>query len=154
MKKIISHLVLLLFSASLFACGNPPNSASNPSKMKIEDWKDVKTDTAYFASGCFWCVEAIFQSVHGVKEAISGYSGGESKNPSYQAISSGQLKHAEAVQVIYDPMKVDFSSLLDVFFGSHDPTTLNRQGPDRGPQYRSIAFYQNEKELSLNQRQN
>ena len=101
---------------------------------------------AYFASGCFWCVEAIFESVEGVKEAHSGYSGGKTKNPNYNQIGYGNTGHAEAVEVIYDPKVVSFKTLVDVFFGSHDPTTLNRQGPDRGTQYRSVAFYQNDTE--------
>lgn len=104
---------------------------------------------AYFASGCFWCVEAVFESVVGVEEVISGYSGGELKNPTYRQVASGQTKHAEAVEVFYDAEIVSYSTLLKVFFGSHDPTTLNRQGPDRGPQYRSAIFYQNEEEKQL-----
>lgn len=97
--------------------------------------------TAYFASGCFWCVEAIYEEVKGVKEVISGYSGGEIQNPTYEQVSSGRTKHAEAVEVYYDPEEVDYATLVRVFFGSHDPTTLNRQGPDRGPQYRSAIFF-------------
>ncbi len=105
--------------------------------------------TAYFASGCFWCVEAIFQSVKGVEEAISGYSGGKIKNPNYRLVSSGATQHAEAVEVYYDPDVVSYETLLEVFFGSHDPTTLNRQGPDRGPQYRSAIYYQTSEEKEL-----
>ncbi|MEZ4809183.1 MAG: peptide-methionine (S)-S-oxide reductase MsrA [Allomuricauda sp.] len=101
-------------------------------------------ETAYFASGCFWCVEAIFESVKGVEEVYSGYSGGTEKNPTYEQVSYGLTHHAEAVEVYYDPKVVSFTQLVQVFFGSHDPTTLNRQGPDRGAQYRSIAFYKNE----------
>ena len=103
-------------------------------------------EKAYFASGCFWCVEAIFESVSGVGDVISGYAGGTEKNPTYEAVSRGLTSHAEAVMVPYDPSVVSFETLLAVFFGSHDPTTLNRQGPDRGAQYRSITFYQNDKE--------
>lgn len=106
-------------------------------------------ETAYFASGCFWCVEAIFESVKGVKEVISGYAGGTQKNPTYEEVSYGKTDHAEAVEVYYDPKEVSFTQLVQVFFGSHDPTSLNRQGPDRGRQYRSVAFYKNEKEKSV-----
>ncbi|NER12201.1 peptide-methionine (S)-S-oxide reductase MsrA [Leptobacterium flavescens] len=113
-------------------------------KEAIQDLS--KYETAYFASGCFWCVEAVFESVKGVKEVISGYSGGTEKNPTYEKVGRGLTSHAEAVEVYYDPKVVSFNTLVRVFFGSHDPTTLNRQGPDRGPQYRSIAFYKNEKE--------
>jgi peptide-methionine (S)-S-oxide reductase len=94
-------------------------------------------------------VEAIFESVQGVEEAISGYSGGTEKNPTYREVSYGRTTHAEAVAVYYNPDEVSFSELLTVFFVSHDPTTLNRQGPDRGTQYRSIAFYQNDVERQL-----
>ena len=107
---------------------------------------------AYFASGCFWCVEAIFESVIGVEEAISGYAGGHTLNPTYQTIGTGKTGHAETVAVYYDPEKVSFNTLLTVFFGSHDPTTVNGQHPDYGTQYRSIAFYTNdvEKQLIIN----
>lgn len=106
-------------------------------------------ETAYFASGCFWCVEAIFESVKGVKEVISGYAGGTQENPTYEAVSYGRTDHAEAVEVYYDPKEISFTQLVQVFFGSHDPTSLNRQGPDRGTQYRSIAFYKNGKEKNI-----
>lgn len=104
---------------------------------------------AYFASGCFWCVEAIFESVHGVEEVISGYSGGEAKDANYEAVSAGYTKHAESVEVYYDPKVIDYKTLVKVFFGSHDATTLNRQGPDFGKQYRSIVFCQSEEEHQI-----
>ena len=106
-------------------------------------------ETAYFASGCFWCVEAIFESVKGVKEVVSGYSGGKEKNPTYEDVGYGRTTHAEAVEVYYDPKLVSFETLVKVFFGSHDPTTLNRQGPDKGAQYRSISFYKNDSEKKI-----
>ena len=108
-----------------------------------------KDKVAYFASGCFWCVEAIFESVEGVREAVSGYAGGNTINPTYQKIGTGTTGHAEAVAVYYNPEKVSFKTLVDVFFGSHDPTTKNGQHPDYGSQYRSIAFYTNEKEKQI-----
>ena len=112
--------------------------------------QDLKQyETAYFASGCFWCVEVIFENVRGVAEVISGYAGGTEENPTYEQVSYGKTTHAEAVEVYYDPEKISFTELVQVFFGSHDPTTLNRQGPDRGPQYRSIAFYKNETERKI-----
>lgn len=101
---------------------------------------------AYFASGCFWCVEAIFESVKGVEEVISGYAGGTETNPTYEQVSYGRTGHAEAVEVYYNPEVISYFELVQVFFGSHDPTTPNQQGPDRGRQYRSIAFYQTEEE--------
>ncbi|WP_291868776.1 peptide-methionine (S)-S-oxide reductase MsrA [Maribacter sp.] len=106
-------------------------------------------ETAYFASGCFWCVEAIFESVKGVKEVVSGYSGGKEKNPTYEDVGYGRTTHAEAVKVYYDPKVISFTALVQVFFGSHDPTTLNRQGPDKGAQYRSVAFYKNDSEKNI-----
>ena len=106
-------------------------------------------ETAYFASGCFWCVEAVFESVKGVKEVVSGYSGGKEKNPTYEQVGYGRTTHAEAVEVYYDPKVISFETLVKVFFGSHDPTTLNRQGPDKGAQYRSIAFYKNDSEKKI-----
>ncbi|SNR70768.1 peptide-methionine (S)-S-oxide reductase [Maribacter sedimenticola] len=108
-----------------------------------------KYETAYFASGCFWCVEAIFESVKGVKEVISGYAGGTQKNPTYEQVGYGKTDHAEAVEVYYDPKEISFTQLVQVFFGSHDPTQLNRQGPDRGRQYRSIAFYKTEEQKKI-----
>ena len=99
---------------------------------------------AYFASGCFWCVEAVYESVNGVTEVINGYAGGHSENPTYQLSNTGRTGHAEAVEVLYDPTVVSFSTLLEVYFGSQDITQVNGQGPDNGSQYRSIIFYQNQ----------
>ena len=104
---------------------------------------------AYFASGCFWCVEAVYESVKGVSEVINGYAGGHSDDPTYQASNTGRTGHAEAVEVIYDPTVVSFSTLLDVYFGSQNVSQVNGQGPDRGSQYRSIIFYQNEAQKAL-----
>ena len=111
-----------------------------------------KYKTAYFASGCFWCVESIYENLKGVKEVNSGYSGGKTTDPTYRQVMSGRTGHAEAIEVIYNPSEITFKTLVNVFFGSHDPTTLNKQGPDRGTQYRSIAFYENsiEKEIIEN----
>ena len=128
------------------------NSRQSAEKTAIKtvNTEDLdKLSKAYFASGCFWCVEAIYESLRGVEEVISGYSGGEIKNPTYQQVSSGRTKHAEAVEVYYDPEVVDYATLVKVFFGSHDPTTPNRQGPDRGPQYRSMIYYQSDSEKQI-----
>jgi peptide-methionine (S)-S-oxide reductase len=108
-----------------------------------------KFQTAYFASGCFWCVEAIYESVEGVKEAESGYTGGKIKNPTYEDVCGGNTGHAETVKIYYDSSKVSYKDLLRVFFNSHDPTTLNRQGPDSGTQYRSAIFYSNQTEKEI-----
>ena len=117
--------------------------------QKNKTLQDNTLKKAYFASGCFWCVEAIFESIDGVEEAISGYAGGTSKNPTYKQVSYGLTDHAEAVEVYYNPNTVSFEQLVYAFYGSHDPTTLNRQGPDRGTQYRSIAFYTNKEEQEI-----
>jgi peptide-methionine (S)-S-oxide reductase len=122
---------------------------ATPEKVMLSATELQEYETAYFASGCFWCVEAIFESVKGVKEVVSGYSGGPEKNPTYEQVAYGRTRHAEAVKVYYDPEVISFQKLVQVFFGSHDPTSLNRQGPDRGAQYRSIAFYTNETEKKI-----
>ncbi len=104
---------------------------------------------AYFASGCFWCVESIYENLNGVSKVDSGYSGGFTKEPNYNQVMSGKTGHAETIEVIYDSNIIDFKTLVKVFFGSHDPSTLNRQGPDVGTQYRSIAFYKSENEQKI-----
>lgn len=133
----------------MVSCANSNEENKTKKTQQTVELQNPNLKAAYFASGCFWCVEAVFQSVKGVKDAVSGYAGGESKNPTYEQVSSGNSKHAEAVKVIYDPLQIDYETLLKVFFGSHDPTTLHRQGPDRGPQYRSIAFYQTDAEKKM-----
>jgi peptide-methionine (S)-S-oxide reductase len=151
--KITTFAIFLLFSTSCQSIQKKEDSKVEKetkktiAKLAQEDLD--KYETAYFASGCFWCVEAIFESVKGVKEAVSGYAGGTEENPTYQQVGGGMTSHAEAVEVYYDPKVISFTQLVQVFFGSHDPTLLNRQGPDRGPQYRSVAFYQTEEEKAI-----
>ena len=146
-------LQITLFSILVFTAISCQSKTK--SHQKIETIAEVtpgelqKYETAYFASGCFWCVEAVFESVKGVKEVVSGYSGGKEKNPTYEDVGYGRTTHAEAVEVYYDPTVISFETLVKVFFGSHDPTTLNRQGPDKGAQYRSIAFYKNDSEKKI-----
>ena len=143
MKEMTLLISLFIFNACNLIT---PKPVDNKSQLWTPPSISQGMGKAYFASGCFWCVEAIFESVEGVQEAHSGYSGGKTKNPTYNQIGYGNTGHAEAVEVIYDPKVVSFKTLVEVFFGSHDPTTLNRQGPDRGTQYRSVAFYQNDTE--------
>ena len=154
----VSFLVLTLLMVTSCKSNTKENNSqpakevaqkSAPEYVKPSPQELQKYETAYFASGCFWCVEAIFESVRGVKEAVSGYAGGTEENPTYEMIGNGRTLHAEAVEVYYDPEVISFTELVQVFFGSHDPTTLNQQGPDRGTQYRSIAFYQNEQEKNI-----
>ena len=102
------------------------------------------TEKATFGSGCFWCTEAVFQQLRGVKSVQSGYSGGEAPNPTYDEVCTGRTGHAEVVQITYDPAAISFDELLKVFWQTHDPTTLNRQGHDVGTQYRSAVFYHND----------
>ena len=145
MKKMksfftISGVLVILFLLSF-------SSTTSSDIPTIEQGKELKI--AYFASGCFWCVEAIFESVDGVEEAVSGYAGGSTTNPTYNSIGTGTTGHSETVAVYYKPSKVGFKTLVEVFFGSHDPTTKNGQDPDYGSQYRSIAFYQTPSEKSV-----
>ena len=111
----------------------------------------AKLDTATFGGGCFWCTEAMFAELKGVASAVSGYSGGTVKNPSYKEVCAGTTGHAEVIQVVYDPTIISFAQLMQVFFLTHDPTTLNRQGNDIGTQYRSVIFYRNEEEKRIAQ---
>jgi peptide-methionine (S)-S-oxide reductase len=110
----------------------------------MEHEKGIETIT--LGAGCFWCTEAVFSLVEGVEKVIPGYSGGHVENPTYEQVSTGETGHAEVVQVTFDPEEVSLDEILDVYFSSHDPTTLNRQGPDVGPQYRSIILYHTEEQ--------
>ncbi len=149
MKNIIPLFILaLLFSCQNTAQVNSEQQAvinAEPVKVPLKNGKA----RAYFASGCFWCVEAIYESIKGVEESISGYSGGHTKNPTYAASNTGRTGHAEAVEIIYDPKIVSFETLVDVYFGSQNVTQVNGQGNDRGPQYRSIIFYQNDAQKQI-----
>lgn len=108
-----------------------------------------KYHTATFGAGCFWCVEAVFQELQGVQQVVSGYAGGATENPTYQQVCRGTTGHAEVVQIMYDPDIISYQDLLDVFWRTHDPTTLNRQGADVGTQYRSVIFYHTEEQKTL-----
>jgi peptide-methionine (S)-S-oxide reductase len=145
--KIFKSIFWALFFLVLISCFGFTDKKT-PQNQSI-DISNQELSVAYFASGCFWCVEAIFESVIGVEEAISGYAGGHTLNPTYQTIGTGKTGHAETVAVYYDPEKVSFDTLLTVFFGSHNPTTVNGQHPDYGTQYRSIAFYTSDVEKQL-----
>ena len=146
--RFIKPLFAITFFLLLISCfGFSNNQETKEEKITYIPNNDTKI--AYFASGCFWCVEAIFESVKGVEEAVSGYAGGETNNPTYQSIGTGRTGHAETVAVYYNPKKVSFETLVTVFFGSHNPTTKNGQHPDYGSQYRSIAFYETEAEKQI-----
>ena len=149
MKHILSVLAIFFF----LSCRD--NAQANPKQQNVINAKPVEVPMengkarAYFSSGCFWCVEAIYESVKGVDEVINGYSGGHTKNPTYEDSNTGKTGHAESVEVIYDPNVVSFATLVDVYFASQNPTQVNGQGPDHGSQYRSIIFYQNEEQKQI-----
>jgi peptide-methionine (S)-S-oxide reductase len=148
--KYISFLFIAVAIALLSCTPKLENSTEEQKKQPVAK-KILKEglSKAYFASGCFWCVEAIYESVIGVEESISGYSGGHTKNPTYESSNTGQTGHAEAVEILYDADVVSFATLVDVYFGSQNVTQVNGQGNDRGSQYRSIIFYQNEDEKKI-----
>ncbi len=118
-----------------------------PVQMNIENGMEVAT----FAGGCFWCTEAVFLELDGVKKVVSGYIGGKTVNPTYKDICTGETGHAEAIEITFDPEKITFGELLEIFFATHDPTTINRQGNDVGTQYRSEIFYHNDEQKSLSE---
>jgi peptide-methionine (S)-S-oxide reductase len=119
---------------------------SKPMKDQPASDKPAATQRITFGGGCFWCIEAVFQRLKGVKSVASGYAGGQVDNPTYKQVCEGDTGHAEVVQLEFDPSQVSFDTLLHVFWAAHDPTTLNRQGPDRGTQYRSVIFYENDEQ--------
>lgn len=149
----MKYFHLLFISVFTLACASNPQAQSElqsssytvePASFTTEQ-KDA-LQVATFAGGCFWCTEAVFEQVKGVKSVVSGYAGGEQPNPTYEQVAAGQTDYAESIQVYYDPEVVSYGELLEVFFGTHDPTQLNRQGPDIGKQYRSEVFYHNEQQ--------
>lgn len=147
----------LSFSAFIIlACSANTNDTANNTTADSTITTEISqnsqnVDTVYFAGGCFWCVEAAFEQIKGVKEAVSGYAGGKMANPTYKEVSYGRTDHAEAVMVVYYPEVITYQTLLDIFFTAHDGTQLNRQGPDVGKQYRSAIFFTNETEKQLAQ---
>jgi peptide-methionine (S)-S-oxide reductase len=143
MKKTIITLGMFFLLA---ACSQ---SQTLNIPVKESDTPSPHEAIADFAEGCFWHTEIVFQSLVGVRDAVSGYAGGTDKHPDYEKVSSGTTGHAETVQVYYDPSRISYETLVKAFFASMDPTELNRQGPDEGTQYRSIAFYRNDQEKKI-----
>src|SRR5687768_3381666 len=148
--KLRSIYFLPVFLIAMAACMPKTEKIKTETKrttvnLAPQDEESVAT----FASGCFWCVEEVYESLLGVREVVSGYAGGQAEDANYDDVSAGRTDHAETVQIYYDTAIISFAQLTDAFFSSHDPTTLNQQGPDRGRQYRSIAFYRNEKEKQV-----
>ncbi len=152
-KYLLLFLSISLLSLPMACQSNGKNKEAESVAQKeltpVEVRSEDGFERAYFASGCFWCVEAIYESVKGVQESISGYSGGHTENPTYEASNTGRTGHAEAVEIIYDASIISFSDLVDVYFGSQNITQVNGQGPDNGSQYRSIIFYQNAKQKEI-----
>ena len=141
MKRNWNRLIGLGLLIAGSAAGLPQNmNANEPPKATNT------TELATYGGGCFWCVEAIFQRLDGVKSVASGYAGGKKENPTYKEVCGGDTGHAEVIQIEFDPKKISYAQLLDVFWQAHDPTTLNRQGADRGTQYRSIILYHDDRQ--------
>jgi len=111
--------------------------------------QETSLEVATFAGGCFWCIEAVFREVDGVEQVVSGYTGGRTSNPAYQQVCTGKTGHAEAIQLSFNPSRISYREILEIFFSVHDPTTLNRQGADVGTQYRSAIFYHNEQQKAI-----
>ena len=141
MKKLFIKISLQIFIIFSFAIAT----------QKGEQMMGNNLEKATFGGGCFWCVEAVFERIDGVSDVISGYAGGHTKNPTYYEVTSGKTGHAEVCQITFDPAKISYDELLDIFWQAHDPTTLNRQGNDKGTQYRSaIYFHNNSQQKSVN----
>jgi peptide-methionine (S)-S-oxide reductase len=139
----MNKLFLLVLCFSIAFAGCTAKTQSTKMKASLMNTMIDKVDTATFGTGCFWCTEAIFEELKGVLKVTSGYSNGHVDNPTYKEVCDGETGHAECVQIIYEPEKISFDELLEVFFQVHDPTTLNRQGADVGTQYRSAIFFHN-----------
>lgn len=139
--------LLLLFTSCQSATEKQQVNQTDAFSAALQDTTGMAVAT--FAGGCFWCTEAYFERLKGVEAVISGYAGGEEQNPTYRQVSYGETGHAEGVQVHYDPEQITYKQLLEVFFATHDPTTLNKQGPDIGKQYRSVIFYTSPEEKRL-----
>jgi peptide-methionine (S)-S-oxide reductase len=143
--SFLAALVLFVF----FACNASSGNVKHTEVAKPDTTQYGALDTATLASGCFWCVEAIFESLKGVKEVESGYAGGQTQNPTYEAVCSHTTGHTETVQIYYDPKIISFETLLEVYFGSQNPTQVLGQGPDNGDSYRSVIFYRTEAEKMI-----
>lgn len=137
----------LVSAGLLLASGcNQPGVQSTAFQSQLINTGNMPTDTATFGAGCFWCTEAVFERLNGVLKVTSGYSGGNRVNPTYEEVTAKNTGHAEVTQIVYDPTVISFDELLEVFWQTHDPTTLNRQGADVGPQYRSVIFYHSDEQ--------
>jgi peptide-methionine (S)-S-oxide reductase len=145
--KLLIYSVMMLLASTCNTTETKSKQAINTEAIQVASENGMKR--AYFASGCFWCVEEIYEGVKGVKESISGYSGGHTENPTYEDSNTGRTGHAEANEIIYNPKIVSFKTLVNVYFASQNIGQVNGQGPDNGSQYRSILFYQNDIEKKI-----
>ncbi len=144
MRRILNiSSLMILIAANIIGCKESNSKIKNENFTNMNE-QNTKLETATFGSGCFWCTEAIFERVNGVKTVVSGYSGGTVDNPTYKDVCTGTTGHAECTQITFDPAIISYNELLEIFWKMHDPTTLNRQGNDAGTQYRSVIFYHNE----------
>ena len=142
---------MAIIAFSSIACQSKTENKPLPKPiLKAKPMSDIN-EIATFAGGCFWCTEAIFLELKGVKSVVSGYMGGQIENPTYEAVCTGTTGHAECTQITFDPKIISFGELLEIFFATHDPTTLNQQGADRGTQYRSEVFYSNDSQKQVTQ---
>ena len=135
-RVLINMLMMTTMLTTLAVCQNKGSVIMSEKKL----------ESAILGGGCFWCVEAVFERVEGVKDVISGYAGGHKTNPTYKDVTGGQTGHAEVCEIMFDPDKISYDEILNIFWEAHDPTTLNRQGNDRGTQYRSAIYYQGDKQ--------
>ena len=149
MRRIVTSVIALMLLLTIFSCDSSGQSNSKQKDSKLAIQTSPGKAVAAFAEGCFWCSEHIYEELAGVDSAVSGYTGGRTINPTYEEVCTETTGHAEAILVYYDPKVISYKDLLDVFFLSHDPTTLNRQGPDVGTSYRSAIFYNSEQEKEL-----
>lgn len=153
MAKLLQmrYFLIIVFLASLSFISYSKLRSSPPKIANLKSMTNLKTDTATFGAGCFWCVEAIFQQLDGVLKVTSGYSGGNIANPTYEQVCSKKTGYVEVCRVVYDPAKISFDQLLEVFWKTHDPTTPDQQGNDVGPQYRSVIFYHDREQKNLSE---
>jgi len=152
-----ARLTAMLLLAAMVGCVQSPAASNETSQSQSEtetsDMAEGEWKTAVVAGGCFWCTEAVFEPLDGVHDVVSGYAGGSPDTADYRQVAAGRTDHAEAIQITYDPTKISYEKLLEIFFTvAHDPTQLNRQGPDTGRQYRSAVFYANDEEQQIAER--
>ncbi len=145
-RFLIAGLITFFTGVSALGCKEVKSFNKESEMIEMDSTQNAGLEKATFGGGCFWCTEAIYERVEGVKKVVSGYAGGHVENPTYKEVCTGSTGHAEVIQITYDPKVVSYDELLEIFFKTHDPTTLNRQGADVGTQYRSVVFYHNDEQ--------